>query len=171
MKRRDFLKHGLQSFVLVSSAVALPEAGAGTQLAAAERRIFRSYIDTLIPADTTPSASQLGLDNQLIQHARGIENYPELIALGCQWLKSQSLASFRAGFEQLPEARREKIVRLAENSAHASIPRQFFERVKSDLFGFYYAHPASWVGLQLASPPQPAGYPDYIARPKRRLHG
>ena len=167
MKRRDFLARGLQSLLLAAAPIALPEALAVSKDDALEREVFRDYLDTLIPADLTPSASQLGMVERLTRHSRTLENYPELIRLGCRWLNEQSVLRFRVSFDRLTPEGREQVVGLAETSASGSVPRQFFDRVKSDLFGLYYAHPASWVGLGFASPPQPRGYPDYRLAVKR----
>lgn len=130
-----------------------------------------AFVDTLIPADSTPSATQLGLDRTLIRHAEGIENYTRLLELGCEWLDQAATVRHRAPFHALRHDLREAIVTLAEGNPANSIPRMFFERVKFDLLGLYYASPASWNGLGIASPPQPRGYPDFTRPPQRRTRG
>lgn len=132
---------------------------------------FPAFVDTLIPADATPSATQLGLDRALIRHAEGIENYSRLLELGCEWLDQTATTRHGARLHALRADRREAIVTLAESNPPNSIPRMFFERVKFDLLGLYYASPASWNGLGISSPPQPNGYPDFTRPLQRRTRG
>lgn len=169
MKRREFIKLGLQSAVLLSCAVKAPPvwaAASGQPL-----KSFAAFADTLIPEDESPSASALGLDRELIRHAEGVENYTRLLLLGCWWLDEQAATFMQSDFDALTSERREVVVTTAEVSPPGSIPRMFFERVRQDLFGFYYAHPASWKSLGLEAPPQPAGNPDYMKHPQGRVRG
>lgn len=171
MDRREFLRQA----VLLYCAVELPAAYADAprSMPRATRRPLDSlpaFLDTLIPADSTPSASQLGLDRALARHAQEIENYPRLLELGCAWLDEVAARLHGGSFDGLRPPQQEAVVTLAEASAANSIPRLFFERVRFDLFGLYYASPASWQGLGIASAPQPAGYMDF-ARPPRTRRG
>ena len=129
------------------------------------------FLDTLIPADSTPSATELGLDQALLRHAANIENYTRLLELGCEWLDNTSMNLHGAPFDDAKPSQREAIVTLAESSAGNAIPKIFFERVRFDLFGLYYASPESWDGLGISSPPQPKGYLDFIKPPQRRTRG
>lgn len=167
MKRREFLKRGLQSVALLVSGIVVPPAFAAIPSGKPALSSLPAFLDTLIPADETPSASALALDDKLYRHAMTIRNYVALLELGCQWLDAQAGALGKNRFHMLDERGRERIVALAESSPVGSIPRQLFDHVRSDLFGFYYAHPASWIGLGLDAPPQPRGYPDYVQPPKR----
>jgi hypothetical protein len=169
MSRREFIKRGLESAVLLYCAVELP-----ISYAAEPRGSLASlpvFLDTLIPADSTPSATQLGLNKALVQHAEKIENYTRLLELGCQWLDETSMKLHGARFDGLSQTRMTAIVTLAEASPDKSIPRLFFERVRFDLMGLYYAMPASWNGLGITSPPQPNGYMDFAQPLKRRGRG
>ena len=168
MSRREFIKRSVQSAVLLYSAVELPAVCADAQRA--QLKSLPAFLDTLIPADSTPSASQLGLDQALIQHATRIENYTRLLELGCEWLDKTSVDLHGANFDGLAQAQRESVVTLAEAGPDSTIPNMFFERVWFDLLGLYYASPASWDGL-ISSPPQPVGYPDYTRPPNRRSRG
>jgi hypothetical protein len=171
MSRREFIKQGLESAVLLYCAVELPIAYAETRGEKSPRRRFQSlpaFLDTLIPADATPSATQLGLQPTLLRHAEGIENYTRLIELGCEWLDTTSASLHRVTFDVASPPRRESVVTFAEASPENSIPRMFFERVRFDLFGLYYASPASWKGLGLSAPPQPRGYFDYAKLPPKQ---
>jgi hypothetical protein len=175
MIRREFLRRGLESALLLYCAVELPAAAAVEPRAGQDslRRLeaWRAFVDTLIPADSTPSATQLGLDRALEQHAESIENYPRLLALGCEWLDTTATRLHGASFDRLKLTQQEAVVTLAETSPENSIPRMFFDRVRFDLMGLYYAAPASWDGLGISSPPQPAGYPDFARAPRKRGRG
>lgn len=166
MKRRQFLTLGLQSLPLLTMGAAFSAQPASLTL---PHSTLLALIDTLIPADETPSASGLGLDRQLMRHAETVENYMALLALGCQWLDNQAQASHRLAFAHLTASQRTSIVTLAENSAAGSIPRQLFEHVRVDLFTFYYSHPAILPSLGLRGAPQPFGYPDYASAPKKKV--
>ncbi len=170
MDRRTYLKHSLQSVVLLTCLVKLPAEAAWLPLQQ-NLNALPAFLDTLIPEDMTPSASQLGLHQALIRHAQGVENYTRLLELGCQWLDGQSQMQHRVKFDALPPMRQEGIVVMLEASAKDSIPKMFFDRVLSDLMGLYYAQPASWPGLGIDSPPQPKGYPDYVKPLHRKTRG
>lgn len=170
MNRRAYLKHSLQSVALLTCLVKLPVEAAWLPIPQ-NLNALPAFLDTLIPQDATPSASQLGLHQTLIRHAQGIENYTRLLELGCQWLEAQSQMQSQAKFDALQPLQQEAIVVMAEASPKDSIPKMFFDRVLSDLMGFYYAQPASWSGLGIDSPPQPKGYPDYVKPLHRKARG
>jgi hypothetical protein len=165
MKRRQFLSLGLTSIPLLAMA---PAFSAPATLPSGQHPTLLAFLDTLIPADETPSASQLGLETSLIHHAQSIENYMALLTMGCQWLDQQSQASHHVFFWQLAESLRQPIVGLAETSPTGSIPKQLFDHVKSDLFHFYYSHPTILPSLGLLGAPQPFGYLDYAGPPAKK---
>lgn len=175
MSRREFIKQGLGSAVLLYCAVELPITyAAETRGEKSPRRRLESlpaFLDTLVPADSTPSATRLGLEQALLRHAAGIVNYTRLIELGCEWLDTTSTLLHRAPFDKATLSQRESVVTLAETSPENAIPRMFFERVRFDLMGLYYASPASWKGLGLSSAPQPRGYMDFAKPPQKRGRG
>lgn len=167
MKRRQFLGLGLQSAGLLSIGFPAISAVADASPDFVQQVTLVAFIDTLIPEDETPSASQLGLDNWLLNHAKTIENYTALLALGCKWLDAQAKTLEAAPFSRLPEARRQQLVTLAEVSPPGTIARQFFDHARADLFDAYYTHPAIWPGLGLSGAPQPMGYLDYRSAPAK----
>jgi hypothetical protein len=124
------------------------------------------YLDTLIPADSTPSASQLGADEAIIALARRRERLARLVGLGCAWLDQQAVERGAADFAALPQAEREAVVALAEGSPPRSVPRAFFSFTQHQVFTHYYAQPESWQGLGFDGPPQPVGFPDFAQPPK-----
>jgi hypothetical protein len=127
---------------------------------------FRHFLDTLIPEDGSPSATQINLDNVLLDQAMKIQNYEKLIFLGCQWLDLQSNAFYKKTFTDLNTDQKDRVVGVASKSHPDSIPAQFFIRLRRDSFTFYYANPSSWTGLKFSGPPQPYGHFDYQESPK-----
>jgi hypothetical protein len=166
MQRRTFISRLLASSVLTAVAGYVPRVIAEGFVTRQALRSLPAFLDTLLPEDEAPSASQLGIDRQLIAHATGIENYLRLLQLGCQWLDQQASRKSNLGFWQLDLQGREAVVTIAENATEDSVQKLFFDRVKSDAFTFYYSNPASWVAIGFTGPPQPAGYLDFAAPPR-----
>jgi hypothetical protein len=124
------------------------------------------YLDTLIPADSTPSASQLGTDQAILTIARGQRGIARLVSLGCAWLDQQAAERGAGDFANLPEAERPAVIALAEASPERSLPRMFFAFTQGEAFTHYYAQPAAWQGLGFDGPPQPVGFPDFAKPPR-----
>jgi hypothetical protein len=165
MRRREFLKIGATAIpavlpVTISAAVSF-RASAAIRKYRLEALV--PYLDTLLPEDSAPSASQLSLHEHLVDHALDVPKYVELLSLGCRWLDGQ--AGPVTNFAALDEAARVQLVTLMERSTPGSIERQFFDRTLSDSMQFYYAHPRTWESLGFAGPPQPVGFPDYRQPP------
>jgi hypothetical protein len=129
---------------------------------------LQAYCDTLIPADETPSATQVGVHTQVVAQAAKNELYQGLLLRGCAWLDEQARQHGVAHFASLDAAPRDQIVHLAAQAPRRSLPRVFFERTRQDAFFYYYAHPQSWRGLGYQRTPQPLGFMDYVAAPSRR---
>ena len=129
-----------------------------------------AYVDVLIPSDeTTPSASALGVDKQLLIVAQGKRAYQRLLELGLDWLNTQSRTDFGGNFADIDEGKREAVVRQAAAAAYNTLPRVFFERTRADAFSFYYSHPESWRGIAYyRGPPQPLGFLDYTKPPRKQ---
>jgi hypothetical protein len=123
------------------------------------------YLDTLIPADSTPSASQLGTDQVIIALARRNEGIARLLDRGCAWLDQQAAERGAADFADLPQAGRDALIVLAEQSPAGSVPQAFFAFTQQQVFNHYYAQPAAWQGLGFDGPPQPRGFPDFAQPP------
>jgi hypothetical protein len=169
MKRREFIKNGLHA-VSVLSVAKFSVANAAVVKNKSGPSELSAFLDTLIPEDSTPSASQLGLEQKLVDLANGIENYPKLLSLGVEWLNLQSEASYKRKFTNLTNNQMISVVQLAENSPSNSISNLFFNRVRTDLFGLYYAEPSSMVGLAINTSPQPNGYMNYTKPFHSTLH-
>jgi hypothetical protein len=129
-------------------------------------RALSPFVDTLIPEDTTPSASQLGVDRALIDMARTDSNIAVLLVAGCEWLDKAAQDLGKKEFTELDQAARDEVVRVAEDSPRRNLSRMFFDTIRHHAFRHYYAQPASWQGLGYSGPPQPRGFPDHVAPPK-----
>ena len=124
-----------------------------------------AMLDTLIPEDISPSASQLDVGPDLIRRANQESGFKRLLILGCTWLNEQAQKQGQQLFENLDEASRIAIVKTAEQSAERSLPRVFFKAVRHYAFGIYYSHPEAWISMGYTGPPQPVGFPDYAEPP------
>jgi hypothetical protein len=124
------------------------------------------YLDTLIPADSTPSASQLGADQAILALVQRQQRIARLVGLGCVWLDQQAAERGAADFAALAQPDREAVVALAEGSPSSSLPRTFFAFTQQQVFAHYYSQPQSWQGLGFDGPPQPGGFPDFAQPPR-----
>src|SRR5215470_3921911 len=86
---------------------------------------LRAYVDVLIPADETPSATALGVDKKLLVMAKGRPDYHRLLALGFDWLNTQAQFKHGRNFAQLDETSRDAIVGRAAAAGHGTPPRVF----------------------------------------------
>jgi hypothetical protein len=131
----------------------------------AKPRAFRPYLDTLLPADGSPAASELGLDTMIIDGARVNPNLTRLIELGCAWLDQQASQRGVVDFSELDEAGRIAVVTAAEKSSPRSLPQTFFTATRDLAFREYYVQPAAWEALGYSGPPQPQGFPGHDQQP------
>ena len=164
-KRRNFLQTLvlLGGFVPAKLLLALP---LENQRQAGSLSALPAFLDTLIPEDISPSASQLNVGPELIGRARRETAFERLLILGCTWLNEQSIKQGKQLYENLDEASRIAIVKIAEQSVDRSLPRVFFIAVRHYAFEIYYARPETWVSLGYTGPPQPVGFPDYASPPE-----
>lgn len=167
IQRRTFLK--LLSFIGLSIATVKSRADLLKRPVDyfPDRHTLGSYLDTLIPADQTPSASQLGVTEKLLRRAYKSRRYATTLKQGCDWLDQQAQDLQQSNFNLLPPLLQESIVAKAEASAANSLPNRFYTSTRHDAFFYYYAHPKSQTCLNEAGPPQPLGYMDYQKPPKR----
>lgn len=163
--RRRFLRLlvAFSTFVPASVLLAVPTGKSTRKISI---RALGPYLDTLIPEDQAPSATQLGVDKHLIAISRTNPRFARLIALGCEWLDKQGRERGVEDFAALDETMRETMVAGAEQSPAGSLPRSFFTSTHKMAFRQYYAHPDSWPSLGYAGPPQPFGFLDYAQPPK-----
>ena len=130
---------------------------------------FGPFLDTLLPEDESPSASQLGLEAIILAGARRNPRLMQLIELGCAWLDRQAIQTGAIGFASLDEPGRIALVSKAEQSGPRSLPKGFFTAMHSLAFREYYAQPATWKSLGYSGPPQPAGFAGHDRAPAQGL--
>ena len=131
---------------------------------------LKAYVDVLIPADeTTPSATALDVDKQLLIVAKSERDYQRLLERGLDWLNTRARANFGEDFRDLDDGKREAVVRQAAAAPYGALPRVFFERTRADAFSLYYSRPPSWRGIAYyRGPPQPLGFLDYARAPHKQ---
>lgn len=119
-------------------------------------RYLQTFIDTLIPADAeSPSASQLGVLDDIQGVMKHDALFARLVVTGIQWLDINT----QGRFDMLAAEERENVLRWMEQQQYDTIPRRFLEVLRDQVMLFYYAKPASWNGMEIQRPPQPIGYP------------
>ncbi len=125
------------------------------------------FLDTLIPADQSPSATALAVDRRLLDRAAREPGYRRRLAAGCRRLDRVARRLGAADFAALDDRRREAVVAVFALARPGTPARVFFETTRSDAFFHYYAREEAWTGLGYDGPPQPAGFPDHANPPSR----
>lgn len=123
------------------------------------------YLDTLLPGDGSPSATDLGLENALMARLDDRPRMARLVELGCAWLDRQAARSGVADFAGLDEDGRVALVKFAEQANRRALPGAFFANTLDLAFQEYYSRPEIWERLGFRGPPQPFGYPDHESPP------
>ncbi|WP_421781653.1 gluconate 2-dehydrogenase subunit 3 family protein [Kiloniella litopenaei] len=162
VSRRSFLTVGvafLLSFGSVFSRVS------NAQEIETNRAVFSAFLDTLLPATDSPSASELGVDLDILELSKSIKNYPQLISWGIQWLDYNARERYGAPFPDLSESQKINIVQIAEKSPADYNAHNFFKQVLADAMNAYYSKPITWKNLGFDGPPQPDGFLDFSASP------
>lgn len=165
-QRRRLLKWALGAGLLAWSGHLFKGVFWPKALNTIELQTLAAYLDTFIPADETPSATALGVHNEIIATAAADYRFRRLLHKGCSWLDGQARILGAEGFAQLNDGGREQIVALAAAEAQDSLPGILFERLRREAFFHYYGHPLSWAGFPYAGPPQPKGHLDYYLPPR-----
>jgi hypothetical protein len=124
------------------------------------------FLDTLLPQDGTPSATQLGVDKEIVERMQNSKRFAKIAVLGCSWLDKKARERGADEFALAEPAQQETIVTLAENSKPRSLPLVFFTATRQFAFQHYYAQPESWQDLNYAGPPQPRGFLDHASPPR-----
>jgi hypothetical protein len=166
--RRSFLRLALGTGLLASSGYILKNIFFPSQITSREIETLEAFLDTLIPSDVTPGATELGVSKKIRLLADKDYQYRRLLKNGCAWLDKGALRQNSDTFSSLSPATREDVVKEAAGSGRESLPRIFFERVRSDAFTHYYSRPETWKALGYKGPPQPEGFPDYADAPPHR---
>ncbi len=115
-----------------------------------------AVLDTLLPADDwSPSASELGLDDEMRELIAGNENLNRLFLVALEWLDGVASRPFR----ELDQNRQTEILTAMAASDYNQIPGRFFHIVRALAVELYFARPEAIAGYPLNAAPQPAGYP------------
>lgn len=131
-------------------------ASAARSSSAIDHRTFAVFLDVLLPRDSySGSATDLGVDVELMSLVKQDARFSRLTELGCTWLNMTS----RGDFADLSPADQFKIVDWMSRSDWNQIPRRFYELIRQTAIDAYFCNPASLAGLQINNSPQPLGYP------------
>ena len=130
-----------------------------------------AWLDTLIPADETPSATQLGVDRMMLAAERNDPDYRIVLEFGRKWLGVQARARGAADFAALDTTGREAVASQAAAAGEEAPEYHFFLSTRQEAFAFYYQQPESWSGLGYRGPPQPLGHMDYARKPGSGING
>ncbi|MBF0337855.1 MAG: gluconate 2-dehydrogenase subunit 3 family protein [Nitrospirae bacterium] len=131
-----------------------------------KRHTLKAFLDVIIPADESPSASALRVDIAIVAKSARDRRFLALLWRGCDWLDKQAKSLFGIRlFHLLDESMRQKIVSFAAESSEGSLPAIFFERLRRETFFYYYGNPLSWKSIDYDGPPQPSGFPDHSKPP------
>ena len=171
LNRRRLLRLSVLGGVLVGAWALCRRLFWPTPARSPEYQTFAAYLDTLIPEDETPSATQVGVVEKILAKSTAEDPYQQLIKKGCAWLDAQAGQYDAVHFSALSEAQREAIVRLAADGQADRLPLRFFRQTQQDAFFYYYAHPQSWPSLGYTGPPQPQGFLDYTHPPRKPQYG
>ena len=125
-----------------------------------------TIVDTFVPRDRTPSASDLRIHYRLLELASGISNYPELLDQGMVWINNISKRLHSGVFRDLSPKLRDEVLRLAFSQPAGTLPQVFVSRTRNDTMALYYVDQRARTGLGLDGPIQPGGYPDHDKPPE-----
>lgn len=124
------------------------------------------FLDTLLPDDGTPSATQAGVDQEILRQMHANPRIRDMVVMGCLWLDQRADKLGAEEFAVLDAASREAVVRIAEASPARTVPRMFFGYLLGAAYQHYYSQPAVWRTLGYAGPPQPQGFMDFAGPPR-----
>ncbi len=159
MNRRSLLQLVIGGGLLGWSGYLIKALYWPSQLDRNELATLDAFLDTLVPADETPGALDLGIHEVMAVRIAKDREYRYLVRVGNTWLNTQARAFSKDDFPACDVEERVRIVKNAEDSGPDSPAFVFFTRLRMDCFKLYYADPRTWPGLGFAGPPQPIGFP------------
>lgn len=137
-------------------------------LSGSEALTLSRLCDLLVPADETPGALDLGVDQALLHKAAGDRPLARSLSRTCRWFDDESIAAHGVPFLELAEARQlalmERMAGLDPQSWHGGM----FWTLRGAVMELHYSQPQSWPGVRFEGPPQPEGHMDYSQAPKAR---
>ncbi len=145
----------------------MPEAAAA-RMAGDGADVLPSLLDVLIPADETPSASQLGIPAKILALAERVPNYSVMLSEGARWLNQLASQSHGRPFLMLKVPEQDSILEKAFTSPVGTLPYVYLHRIREDSMRLYYQDPRSWRGTGISRPLQPLGYPLHDRPPASR---
>ncbi|MFL4469610.1 gluconate 2-dehydrogenase subunit 3 family protein [Tateyamaria armeniaca] len=152
MSRRRVLISALAAS-LSSPAIAQQTAATVGQI---DAQTLAAYLDVLLPADEhSPAASTLGIEADIIDFAKQVPQFQQLLAIGTDWLNTTG----RGPFHTLSLVDQQRVVEWMRTADRKYVPGRFYLLVRLTGVEFYYAHAEATGGFDLNPAPQPAGYP------------
>lgn len=127
--------------------------------------MMAAIVDLIIPRDATPSASDIGVHHRILEAAKEIPNYPQLLAEGLGFIERNAQIGFNASFLELATGAQTEIMAAGFEAPPLSLPFVFADRIRADTLKQYYQDARSWTGMGFDQPIQPMGYPDFQAAP------
>lgn len=127
--------------------------------------MMAAVVDLIIPRDATPSASDIGVHNRILDAAQKIPNYSQLLAEGLGWIEQNAQVDFNLPFLGLSTSAQTEIMAVAFEAPPQSLPSVFAHRIRADALKAYYQDARSWTGMGFDQPIQPMGYPDFQNSP------
>lgn len=140
---------------LASASLCPTVLNAASEPAALRPEAFSAFVDTLLPEDTvSPSATQVGVTQDLLELAVEGGQYRKLITLGCGWLDLTAGGTF----DTLSESDQINVVQWMSTADWNQIPRRFYHLTRQAAIELYYSGTYATIGLPLNVAPQPDGY-------------
>ena len=119
-----------------------------------------ALLDRILPADQySGSASDIGIDTQLLKELKQKPRLKTLIIRGSKWLNKQSGGSFAA---LAPDYQTQLISWMADKASKQKLPGLFFQQLRYQAVTLYYSSEAGSRDVGLTHPPQPRGYPEVL---------
>jgi hypothetical protein len=166
VSRRSFVK----LLALLGSLPALwrSPAAQSKQQAPLPETTLKALIDTLVPADETPGAVELGIPGLLLKTLQRAPQHQALVQQGCQWLDRQARQLGAVSFAGLNAGQREAVLQQLEKLPADTIELRFFHSTRFFVFKHYYGDPRIWSSLSYPGPPQPRGFMNYQQSPAKQ---
>jgi len=164
LTRRELLRLAALAAPLLTT-VPQREASAGIESEDEIPKAFGPFLDTLLPEDETPSATQLGVDRLILEEGR----LGALLGMGCDSLDYAAKSMRGADFASLDQAARIDVVTQIEEFPPHTVAKVFLNRTLDLAYSHYYAQQQAWEGLGFDGPPQPGGFMDFTAPLRLRV--